>query len=121
MCRKPRDVSQVVRWQYLKESIKGSIGDAIARFVAEGFLVHCDLAEVLTRTLQISDLKKLAADEGLHTTGTKSVLIERLMFSNKPNLQKLEVFKCSPQAIQLIEEFVCRRDQAFYLAKQNAL
>ena len=45
---KPRDVSQVLRWQYLRESIKGSIGDAISQFVSEGFLVHCDLPEVLT-------------------------------------------------------------------------
>jgi hypothetical protein len=38
---RPRDVSQVLNWQYLPDSIKESPTDAVTRFINEGLLVDC--------------------------------------------------------------------------------
>jgi hypothetical protein len=119
----PRDVSQVLNWQYLRESIKESPADAIARFVSEGLLVTCDLHEVIDRIFRVSDLKKFANEEGLRTTGNKSDLIARLIASTRPRMEQatenVKVLKCSPLAKELVAELAQRKEQALNTAKQQ--
>jgi hypothetical protein len=120
---RPRDVSQVLNWQYLPDSIKESPTDAVTRFINEGLLVDCDLHDVIDRSFQVSDLKKFAKEEGLQTTGTKSALIERLVASARVRMEQLTeritVLKCSLIAKEFVEEFARKKKQALHTAKQR--
>ena len=121
---KPRDVAQVLNWQYLKDSIKENPKDAIKRFIREGILITCELDEILDCAFTASDLKKMAKEEGLKTTGTKAELGERLITANRSKMDqatsKLKIMKCSPQAREFVENFEQSKQQALESAKQKS-
>lgn len=121
---KPRDVAQVLNWQYLKDSIKESPKDAIGRFIGEGILIHCGLDEILDCAFTASDLKRMVKEEGLKTSGTKAELVERLVTANRPKMEnvtsKLKIMKCSPQAREFVENFEQSKQEALESAKQKS-
>jgi len=73
---KPRDIAQVMNWQYLKDTIKENTKEAIGRFIQDGALVICELDEILDCAFTASELKKMAREQGLKQTGTKVELVE---------------------------------------------
>src|SRR5437867_3317181 len=103
---KPRDLAQVLNWQYLKDSIKENPKDAIERYLRESILITCALDEILDCVFTASDLKKLSKEDGLKTTGTKAELVERLMTANRSKMEnatsRLKIMKCSPQAREFV-------------------
>ena len=121
---KPRDIAQVLNWQYLKDSIKESPKDAIGRFIQEDILIPCEVDEVLDCVFTASDLKKMAKEEGLKTTGTKAELVERLVTANRPQMEKatskFKIMKCSPHAREFVENFEQSKQQALESAKQKS-
>jgi len=121
---KPRDVAQVLNWQYLKDSIKENPKDAIERFIREGMLITCELDEILDCAFTASDLKKMAKEEGLKTTGTKAELVERLITANRSKVEKatsrLKIMKCSLQAREFVENFEQSKQQALESAQQKS-
>jgi len=121
---KPRDVAQVLNWQYLKDSIKENPKDAIERFIREGILITCELDEILDCAFTASDLKKMAKEEELKTSGAKAELVEHLVTANRYKMEKatskLKIMKCSPQAREFLENFEQSRQQALESAKQKS-
>ena len=121
---KPRDIAQVMNWQYLKDTIKESPKEATERFIHNGALVTCEIDEILDCAFTASELKKMAREQGLKQTGTKAELIERLVDSDHSKMEKLtskfRIMKCSPQALALVEEFEQRKQQALDVAKQKS-
>src|SRR6266511_3346003 len=75
---KPRAISQVLSWDWPRQSLQEKTEIAIQRFIQEGLLVPTTLEEALNKLLQVAQLKKLMNERNLPTAGSKSELIERL-------------------------------------------
>ena len=120
---KPRNVAQVLDWQYLRDTLKENTKDTIERFVRDGALVPCELNEVIECVFSSADLKRMAKEFGLKQAGTKGELAERLLDSARPIMEertaKFKVMKCSHQTQLLVEEFEQRKQLDLDSAKQN--
>ncbi len=106
---KPRDISQVLTWQYLRESLKENSKDAINRFIQEGALEKCELDEILNCAFTADQLKKMSREKGLKPTGSKSDLIERLISSDRKKMEevasKLMIMKCTHKAAEFVSKY----------------
>lgn len=105
---KPRDVNQVLDWQFLRQTLGEKTENAIERFVREGVLIPATLDESLGAILQVADLKKMLQAHDLRQTGNKSELIKRLLESapktGEDVAKQHRVLKCSePIQAWLIE------------------
>jgi hypothetical protein len=119
---KPRDTLQVLNWPSLKETLKESPKEAIDRFVNDGALIPCTLADTVERAFTAADLKKLAKEHGLRQGGSKAELADRLVQAAPSAMRdltrKLNVMKCSPQALALVQGFEQRRQEALATAQR---
>jgi len=122
--RKPRDVTQSWKWGYLKYVLKEDPKDAIERFIREGMLITCELEEILNFKFTVSDLKKMAKEEGLKTYFTKAELVEHLITVNRSRMERitsnLKIMKCSQQAIERVENSEQIKQQALESAQQES-
>lgn len=121
---KARDIAQVMDWQYLKDTIRENTKDAIERFIRDGALVPCELEESLDRVFTAAQLKKMLKEHGLKQSGAKEELIERLVEADRSGMQKLvsrlQIMKCSGDALALIEQHENEKQRDLESAKQQS-
>ena len=121
---KPRDVAQVLGWQYLKDIIKEKPQEAIDRFVQDGALIPCTLEESLECTFKVSQLQKMLKERDLPQKGNKSDLAERLVVADRRGMEeltkRLSVMKCSESGLKLVVEYERAKEQAIDSAKQHS-
>jgi hypothetical protein len=119
----PRDLNQILRWQYLQQSLNEDPKDAIDRFAECGLLLACDLDEIIQRAFSAPDLKQMAASQSLRTTGTKREIADRLLDFARPTLEQATTghrfFKCSREAEKFLDDYGKRREDAFEAARQK--
>jgi hypothetical protein len=113
---KPRDMAQVLGWQNVREGLKEKTKDALARFQHQGALIPATIEEALHCMSTASDLKESLKKIGQKTTGTKAELVTRLATSDPKEAQrclgKAVVLKCSPEALQFVQEQQALAEQA---------
>lgn len=118
---KPRDIDQVVGWQYLRETLGESSQDAIERFIREGMLIPGELEECMDRYYTVADLKRMLKALGLKMSGTKPELIERLVTADRQYVDnafdRSRLLKCSPDGAELVERLFRERQRDADLAK----
>jgi hypothetical protein len=106
---KPRDVNQVITWQYIRQFIGETAECAIERFIEDGALISVTLEETFECIFQVAQLKKLLQERNLKLTGNKSELVERLVLSDRKGMEKIarkgRVMKCSETALEILSEF----------------
>ncbi len=104
---KPRDIKQVLDWDWPRQTLEEKTEVAIERFLREGMLVPASIEEALNRLFQVAQLKKLLSERGLSTSGSKGELIEQLIAYDREGMVKItgnSVVKCSETALNLIEK-----------------
>ena len=104
---KPRDIKQVLDWDWPRQELGEKTEDAIKRFLQEGMLVPASIDEGLNKLFQVEHLKRLLGERGLSVSGRKAELIERLISNDRQGMSKLvgnSIVKCSEAALLLIEE-----------------
>ena len=120
---KPRNVAQVLTWQYLPETLKETTKDALERFIREGVLKNCDIEDALYCAFTAVDLKKMAKEQGVSLAGTKAELIERLIASDRVKMgnvvSKLQIMKCTPQAAEFVLAYQEKLQRALESTKQK--
>lgn len=121
---KSRDVNQVINWQYVKQTIGENSESAIERFVRDGALIPSTIEETLECIFQATQLKKLLQEHNLKLTGSKGELIERLVLSDRAEMEKItqksKVMKCSAMALELLSEYEKKKQLALDLAKKQS-
>jgi hypothetical protein len=121
---KPRDINQVLSWQYVSQTIGESTKAAIDRFIRDGAIVYSTLDETLECIFQVAQLKKLLQERGPKVTGSKHDLVDRLIAADHDGMhkiaQKAKVMKCSEMALELLTEFEKRKQIAFDAAKKES-
>jgi hypothetical protein len=121
---KPRDITQVLNWQYLKDSIKEKPQEAISRFIRDGALIPCSIEEILECTYKVSQLQKFLKERDLPQKGNKSDLVERLVATDHRGMEgltkRLSVMKCSESGLRLVEEYEQAKQRAIDVAKQQS-
>jgi hypothetical protein len=121
---KPRDITPVMNWQYLKDTIKEDTKDALERFIRDGALIPSGLEEGLDRVFTAAQLRKMLKECALKQTGSKAELVERLVDADRLAMEeligRLKLMKCSPDAIALIERYEEQVQQEMDLAKQHS-
>jgi hypothetical protein len=125
---KPRDLAQVLNWQYLKDSIRESTKDAIDRYIRDGALVPCELEEGIDRLFTAAQLKKMLKDLGQKQSGAKEELIERIIETNREEMERIisrsKIMKCSATGLAIVEQYEKEKQHDVELAMQlsyNAL
>jgi hypothetical protein len=119
---KPRDIKQVLDWDWPRQTLGEKTESAVERFLQEGMLVSASLEESLDRLFQVAQLKKLLNDRNLPKSGSKAELIDRLITHDRQGMSKIvekSVVKCSESAINLIEERKQKIEDVTNLAKQQ--
>lgn len=119
---KPRDIKQVLEWDWPRQTLGEKTEIAIERFLQEGLLVPASLEESLNRLFQVAQLKKLLSERGLSISGSKGELIERLITHDKQGMVKVtgnNVVKCSETALNLIEQRKQKIENDTNLARQR--
>jgi hypothetical protein len=120
---KPREAAQVAGWQYLAQALGEKPALAIERFIVDGALVPCDIAQSLECLCNASDLKKALKGLGQKQSGTKDELIERLVNADAVLAAKLvagrKVLRCSDAAVAFIDQWQKSRESAIELAQQQ--
>lgn len=83
---------------------------AIKRFIAEGYLIKADLLALMNYRFTVPDLKSLCKERELPASGKKADLIERLITTDEPGMQKsvsdLQIFMCSEQGKTLAQTYL---------------
>jgi hypothetical protein len=119
----PRDLNQILRWQYLQQSLNEDPKDAIERFAKCGLLLACDLDEIVQRAFSASDLKQMAASQSLITTGSKREIADRLLSFARSTLEQAtrshRFFRCSEEAQKFLDDYDKRREDASKAARQE--
>lgn len=97
------------------EALKEHSLGAIQRFIEEGYLVRPDISTLMNYKLIIPELKKLCADRGLPVSGKKTDLINRLITTDEPGMQRelseLKVVMCSEKGKLLAQAYLEMRKQ----------
>jgi hypothetical protein len=105
---KPHDVSHILTWQTIRQTLGESTEDAVERFVRDGVLVTATLEESLIAVFQVTELKKLLKERDIKQSGSKSELAEKLVEADRTGAEKLlkkhRVMKCSESALTLLSE-----------------
>jgi len=126
---KPSNISRVLKRDFMQEILGEKIEDAIERFVRDGALVPANLEESLDTILLATHVKKMLQERGLRISGSKAVLIDRLIDGDRNSAEKIakqhRILKCSETALALLEkrkgekaeEFENARNQSFELLK----
>src|SRR6266487_3613117 len=86
---KPRDIRQVLTWDWPRQSLPEKTELAIERLIQEGMLIPATLEEGLNRLFQVAQLKKLLSERGLSISGAKGVLVERLISNDPQGMSKI--------------------------------
>lgn len=118
------DFAAITSPSWMEYKLGESERDAAQRLINEGMLVPCNLEETLYATFSASDLKRLAKEEGLRTSGTKKELIERLLSADRPRMESLtrnlQVMKPSREALDFLEKYNTALNEASEAAKRTA-
>jgi hypothetical protein len=118
-----RDLAQVMDWQYVREAIGESTKKALDRFQAQGMLIPCTVEESLENQLKVSDIKPLLKERGHKVSGNKMELLKRLVEADPKYAHDVasqrQMVKCSPEAINILENYFERRAEAEARAKQK--
>ena len=121
---KPRDVAQVLDWQYLKETIHENAKDAIDRLIEDGALNPCGIEESAERVLTAAQLKRMLKDLGLKQTGAKEELVARLVTADRAGVERVisrtQVVKCSAIGLALVERYNKDKQSDLDHAKQQS-
>ena len=121
---KPRDVAQVLNWQYLKDTINEKPQEALDRFIRDSVLIPCTLEESLECTFKVPQLQKMLKERDLPQKGNKSDLAERLVVADRRGMEELAkrllVMKCSEIGLRFVEEYEHSKEQALDIAKQQS-
>lgn len=121
---KPRDVNQVITWQFVRQTIGEDTESAIDRFIRDGVLIPSTIEETLECLFQVAQLKKLLQERSLKLTGSKSELVERLVLSDRNGMEKIaqkgKVMKCSPTALEMLSEHEKKKQLALDTAKKQS-
>ena len=118
-----RDLSQILDWKYLSDSLGESTKKAIDRFVEQEALIPCTLGEALEIEFKAGELKKICRDHDLKVSGTKVELVERIL-EHLPDeadgfVSGRKLLKCSPDAIVFLEDYHSLMEQADTEAKKK--
>ncbi len=121
---KPRNTAQVIDWQFLPETLGESTKEAIDRFVRDGALIPCELADCVYLAFTAFRLKKMLKEQGLKSSGSKEELVERLIEADRDALQRmvshLRIMICSPQVLPLVESYKAELQSDLDAAKQQS-
>lgn len=121
---KPRDVAQIMSWQYLKQTIKESPGEAIERFIQDGAIIPSGLEASLNRVFTAAQLKEMLKERGLKRSGSKKELVQRLVSDDLSGMEKitgkLRIMQCSEQAVELVAHYEESKQQALDSSKQQS-
>lgn len=121
---KPRDVNQVITWQFVRQTIGEDTESAIDRFIRDGVLIPSTIEETLECIFQAAQLRKLLQERNLKLTGSKSELVERLVLSDRSGMEKIaqkgRVMKCSSTALELLSEHEKKKQLALDSAKKQS-
>ena len=119
---KPRDIKQVLDWQWPRDELGEKPEIAIERFIREGMLVPASIGEGLNKLFQVAQLKKLLAERSLPASGSKADLVERLMAHDRTGMAEIvgtTIVKCSDVALRLIAEREKETEEKTNLAKRQ--
>ncbi len=120
-----RDLSQVLDWQYLKDSLGESTKKAIDRFIEQGALIPCTLGEALNIELNAGEMKQVCRDHDLKVSGTKAELVDRILehlpYKAPGLISGGRLLKCSPEASSFLDDYRTSREQADSDAKNQVL
>lgn len=101
------------------------VGKTIARFIDLGLLSPASLEERLAATLKVPELKALLRDRQLPFSGTKHVLIDRLVEADpiaaEAAVAGRSLFGCTDAGAALVAEFRERKDAQQKQASQASL
>ena len=103
----PRDIHQVFDWNWPRHTLQEQTETAVERFIQEGMLIPASLQEKLSKLFQVAQLKKLLVERSLSTSGTKPLLIERLVAHDVQGMTRIAgntIVKCSDAALGLIAD-----------------
>jgi hypothetical protein len=121
---KPRNTEQVIDWLYLPATLGENTAEAIDRFVRDGTLIPCELADSVDLAFTAARLKKMLKEQGLKSSGSKEELVERLIEADRDALQRmvsrLKMMICSPQVLPLVEHYKNVRQSDLDIAKQQS-
>ena len=120
---KPRDIKQVLEWQWPRDELREKPEIAIERFIREGMLVPASLGEGLNKLFQVAQLKKLLAERSLPTSGNKADLIERLIAHDGTGMAEIvgnTIVKCSDVALNLLAKKDQEIEENSNLAKHQS-
>ncbi len=94
---------------YSKSRFNESHTDAIDRFMQEGMLVNCELFEIIYCVMTITELKKIAKNEGFMLGKTKNELVNNFLIFDRVKAEKIafinRVLKCSELAKNFLDEY----------------
>jgi hypothetical protein len=113
----PRDVNQVLGWDYLKEALKESPKAAIQRLIDGGYLEPATLEEAIDRLSTQAQLKPILKELGEKQTGSKQEMVSRVIAASPQAAQKLiaksKVMKCTEIALQLLASIREQKEKAY--------
>ena len=121
---RPRDVNQIISWQYITQLLEETTESAIERFIQDGALEPASLEEKLECVFQAADLKKLLKERNSKITGSKKELVQRLIFTDRAGMEKIafdeKVMKCSKTGIDILSDFTNKKKLALASAKKQS-
>lgn len=116
----PKTVGDFLQSDAWQQILGEPPGKAVERFVKEGAVGQASLPAKLDYKYKVADLKRMANERGLTTSGRKAGLIERLIQSSAQEMQafvkEVNVLLCTEQGRTIAERYLedekARQDKA---------
>lgn len=118
--RNPNDGKQFGIDQMIKEAVR----PAIERFLRDGALAECDLAEKVAHQFKIPDLKEILRRHDEKCSASKAELVAAAIRVAQVELaqatRKLTLYKCTPQGTAILEDFKLKAQEAEIRSKSES-
>lgn len=109
---------------YWQDVLQEPTQAAITRWIKQGAIVKASESITLERVYGVKELKTLCAEHTLPVSGTKPVLIKRLLEANLPDIreiiEKSQVYTCSAESKKIASDYLASAEQNRENAEQQA-
>lgn len=117
---RPREVNQVLDWQFLRDQVPEPVMSGIERLKREGALVSPSVEEKVSFRFKVPELKDLLKERGIKGVDGKEAMVKALVVADRAGAESLvesiELLVMSDSAMQVMREL----EEAQEAAKRKA-